>query len=310
MRTSEEFYNFFNTELVPALAPHEEVRKKALQQIWTWWAMIGGLSLVLLLIFRNIQVLFFTVVIGWIVQYWSTRQFRGDFKADILTRIVHFISPGLSYNKDSGISQKEFEYSRLFLQGIDEYDREDQVQGRIGETRLRFSEVHAKYVTHDSKGHRTEHTIFRGLFFIADFNKNFPGRTYVLADTAENLLGGVGTWLQSQDRSRGELVKLEDPDFEKLFAVFSSDQVEARYILSTSFMARLVDFRKKAGRQISLAFLDNRIYVALAYSRDLFEPNVFRTLLDYSAIKSYFDDLTFVLSMVEDLNLNVRIWGK
>ncbi len=51
----------------------------------------------------------------------------------------------------------------------------------IGYTAVEFSQVHAQYKTEssrtDSDGHTETdehwHTIFKGIFFIADFNKHF-----------------------------------------------------------------------------------------------------------------------------------------
>lgn len=56
----------------------------------------------------------------------------------------------------------------------------------VGSTSIEFSQVHAEYKTEtthrDDDGHETTdehwHTIFQGIFFIADFNKDF--RTQVL----------------------------------------------------------------------------------------------------------------------------------
>ena len=67
-----------------------------------------------------------------------------------------------------------------------------------------------------------------------DFNKHFNVKTYVLTDTAEKMFGFLGKKLQSMNSSRDDLVYLENPDFEKQFVVYSSDQIEARYILSPS----------------------------------------------------------------------------
>ena len=70
----------------------------------------------------------------------------------------------------------------------------------------------------------------------ADFNKNFQGRTIILPDFAQNAFGDfIGSWLQSKNQAREELVKMDNPDFEKEFVVYSNDQIEARYILSTRF---------------------------------------------------------------------------
>ena len=193
--------------------------------------------------------------------------------------------------------------------GVDTYSGDDRVVGKIGSTKIRFSEIHAEYTTND-----TSHTIFKGLFFVADFNKDFQGRTFLLPDRAEAALGWIGTKLQSLNKAHGDLVKLEDPVFERLFAVYGSDQIEARYILTPSLMERVVNFKRKSlgagARELHMSFVDSNVYIALSYSRNLFEPSVFKTILDPQDTRQYFDDLIFVLGIVEDLNLNLRIWSK
>ena len=109
---------------------------------------------------------------------------------------------------------------------------------------------------------------------------------------------------------RDQLVKLEDPEFEKHFVVYSKDQIEARYILSTSLMRRIVDFKKKTKKDIHLSFVGSKVYVAISYVRDLFEPRVFQTLLSFEPIQQYFEDLSLAIGIVDDLNLNTRIWTK
>ena len=165
-------------------------------------------------------------------------------------------------------------------------------------------------MTRDGRGNRHYHTFFKGLFFIADFNKDFRSKTFVLPDTAERMLGGLGAMFQKMNASRPPLVKLEDPEFEKLFVVYGDDQVESRYILSTSLMRRIVDFKRKTKRQVYLSFIKSKVYVAVWYKRDLFEPRVFQTMLDFSPIQQYFEDLLLATSIVDDLNLNTRIWSK
>ena len=86
-------------------------------------------------------------------------------------------------------------------------------------------------------------TLFRGLFFTAKFAKNFPNRTFVLPNDLSNRVPLVNYW-------RGENIKLEDLEFDRLFRVYGDDQIESRYILSTSLMQRLVDFNRKAKRKV------------------------------------------------------------
>jgi Protein of unknown function (DUF3137) len=145
------------------------------------------------------------------------------------------------------------------------------------------------------------------VLLVADFNKRFQGTTVVLPDVAERLLGRFGQALQSLG---GDLVRLEDPDFERAFVVRSSDQVEARYILSPALMQRILAFTAKAQCRPSLSFCQSRLFLALPERRDLFEPPLFRSPLARDLVGTYLADLQLSVGVVEDLNLNTRIWSK
>jgi hypothetical protein len=237
------------------------------------------------------------------------------FKEKVMVKIVGFIDSDLTYSYQMHIPRDSYMRSGIFLSNPDLYSGEDYVTGSIDKTRIEFSEIHAqeKHETRDSKGHRHTHysTIFKGVFFIADFNKNFKGRTLVLPDAAEKLLGSMlGSFLQSKNIMRPPLVKLEDPEFEKYFVVYGEDQVEARYILSTSLMQRITEFRKKTGRKIYLSFVNNNVMIAVPSGRDLFEPRLLRSIVDYGKIEEYYNTMSLFTGIVDDLNLNTRIWGK
>lgn len=308
MKNLSELSAYYQNVLLPELRPLEEQRKKALAKIILIAAFILPLSFVLAMAMPPL------IVLGIVIIVWAsaaiTKTYVSNFKTNIIEKIVTAIDDNLHYYKERGIEQSLFSASGIFKQHIDHYHAEDYVQGVLGKTKVEFSEIHAQYITRDGKGRTSYHTIFRGLFFIADFNKNFNGKTVVLPDTAERLFGVIGNMLQSWNIGRGELVKLEDPEFEKEFVVYASDQIEARYILSMSLMKRIVDFKRKTRKNIYLSFVGSKIFIALPCYRNLFEPRIFRTVLDFSSIRQYFEDLQLAVGIVEDLNLNTRIWTK
>jgi hypothetical protein len=236
------------------------------------------------------------------------------FKTMVIEPIIQYISPDLTYAPKSGIPEVQFLATGIFRRRIDRYHGEDLIKGSVGQTRIRFSELHAEYKTEtrDSKGHRHTqwHTIFKGLFFIADFNKHFKGRTFVLPDTAEQLFGRLGQKLQEIGKSHGELIKLEDPDFEREFAVYSTDQVEARYILSPALMRRMREFKRKTGSNVYFSFTGGEVNIGISSARNRFEPKLFSTVLDIELAREFVNDLQLALDVVEDLNLNTRIWTK
>ncbi len=241
------------------------------------------------------------------------KPYEHDFKNKIMTALVRFIDDSLKYNPVEKISPEEFKSSGIFKQRLDKYRGEDLVYGKLGGTEIRFSEVNAAYKTQRRENGRTKteyHTIFDGVFFVCDFNKHFRSRLYVFPDLMERLFGKWGQNLQELDKSHGELIKLEDPEFEKEFAIYGDDQVESRYILSTSLMQRILNFKKKTKSMIYMSFVDSKLYVAISIMEDLFEARLWKTILDYDYIKSNLDYFLLFTGIVEDLNLNRRIWTK
>ena len=106
---------------------------------------------------------------------------------------------------------------------------------------------------------------------------------------------------------RDELIKLEDPEFEKRFVVYGNDPIEAKDILNAGLMARLVDFhdkaRKKTGGRIYLSFTGSMVHVAIDCEENLFEPRIFGSNLDFGLIKDYFSCLELAFGIVDDLNI-------
>jgi hypothetical protein len=323
MKTIEDFHHLYETDLKSLLVDLESQRKRIVQSILYLIAGAVGLIAVFAVIMMSMQraepgILFIGVIIlitiAAIIGPFLARGYKHNFKTQIISRIAKFIDPSLEYQIDGKIEQSAYMASKIFPHKPDRYQGEDMVTGRIGATEIRFCEVHSQYkTTHtDSKGHsHTEwHTIFKGLFFLADFNKNFSGSTVILPDTAEATFGKFGQWLQSWSFGRDELVKLDDPEFEKLFVVYGTDQIEARYILSPALMQRIVEFKTKIKRPIHLSFVGSMVFVAVSYDRALFEPKIFQSLLDFETLCEYFEDLRLATGIVEDLNLNTRIWSK
>jgi len=250
-----------------------------------------------------------SIVIGSVSAVWITKGYRKEFKFHVIEKIVHFINPHLIYNYKGYIPQSTFMLSQIFKTTPNRYKGDDYVCGKIGQTTIEFCELNALHESGSGK-HKTVKVVFKGLFFIADFNKDFISQTVVLPDVAEKTFGFFGQKLQAMNPLRHELIKLDDPEFEKLFVVYGTNQIEARYILSLSLMERIVDFKKKTNKDIHLSFIGSKVFVAVSYTRDLFEPRIFKTLLDFEPIREYFNDLQLAIGIVEDLNLNTRIWSK
>ena len=144
-------------------------------------------------------------------------------------------------------------------------------------------------------------TVFRGICVLLEMNKNFSGQTVVLQDKG---------FMNMFYRIKGlERVKLEDTKFEKIFEVFSSDQIEARYLLTTAFMERMLRLRDLYdGKVIQFSFKDNKLLIAIKTRQNMFEANsFFRSNLNKKRIDLVFLQFYTVFSIIKLLKLNQRL---
>jgi hypothetical protein len=325
MENKEKLYSFFQNELRPVLEKYEARRKDLIRKLLIWGGAGFAVTAILAAVLfakAQLPVPFVLFILGvgvfllFIFGGFAIKNVFRNYKYEVVKPLVKFINPNLEYYPENGISKGQFRDSRIFNDRIDRYHSEDLISGTIGKTAICFSEVHAEYKTEtrNSKGGTSTswHTILKGVFFSADFNKDFNGATVVVPDVAENLFGSfLGNALQKMNFSRSEqLVKLENPEFEKIFAVYSTDQIESRYILTPALMERLIQVRNRHGKDFYASFVNSQVNIAYGCKRNLFEPKIMSEIVDYSLIEEYFNDLQDILALVEELNLNNRIWTK
>ncbi|MBK1878820.1 DUF3137 domain-containing protein [Pelagicoccus mobilis] len=309
----------FEAQIQPVLERFEERRRQVLKKAAIGaGAVVGIAALAAVMLAANGQgdalafVAIAGVVIAGIVFASITGPFKRAFKQEVVGAVVSAYDDSFVYGAGSGVRKSTFKASELFQKGIDRYRVEDHVRGKLDKTEFEFSELHAEYKTTSGSGKNRKtswHTIFKGVFFVADFNKDFSSRTIVLPDTAEKMFGFLGRKLQDWNFARPDVIRLEDPVFEREFCVYGDDQVEARYILSPALMERIVRLKRKFGDQIYISFLYSKIYIAISSTKNRFEPKMFGPV-DMALVREFKEDLDLVLGVIEDLNLNNRVWTK
>jgi hypothetical protein len=296
----------------------EQGRQQMLGKNRTIMQWVAGITAVIIVWLISIAISWFvcalTALVGLIVGVIITGRRKGQvgyhYKDRAIPEILKHALPDFSYYGANCISQDEFVGAGLFITP-DNFSGKDYFEGRIDKTELHFSLVHAeeRYETTttdtDSDGKTTTRTeehwrdIFKGLFFVADFNKHFNGCTLVRTGKAGIFSGFSNT-----------LVKLEDPRFNKCFTAYSSDQVEARYLLTPKMMEQLVQLQDSIGG-FEASFRGSSIYIAAGgFPYDAFEPNMKLPCTDQKQLTGILGWVFTVANVVEELDLNTRIWSK
>lgn len=321
--TINEFNDFYRGELSEILKVIEEERKKLLSHISKRILIIIVAFLFTLMIEKLTQasgIIVILFIIGAVsFLYFSCsnryRDYYKNYKTRIIGSIVKFLDGSLQYEPYHYIPEEIFIESNIFNTSIDRYSGSDYVYGKVGYTSIEFSQIHAEYKTEtthqDNDGHETTeehwHTIFQGIFFVADFNKNFTTQVLLWPDESVKFLKSFKK--KFAFLSGWKVIELEDPEFHRYFIAYGEDHIEARYILSTSLVRRIVEFKKKANRKIYISFVNSRLYVGIPCNT-LFKPSIFCKAIDYEQMKEYFLYLNLVYGIVNDFNLNTRIWSK
>lgn len=156
--------------------------------------------------------------------------------------------------------------------------------------------------TRDSDNRKKDVVVFQGLLVAFSFHKPFQGRTLVLTDH-----GLLGNWLSSLGAG-AERVRLEDPRFEDAFEVYSTDQVEARYLLTPAFMERVQELSRALGNaRIQLAFADDLLRMSVRSNRNWFEAGnlLWRRVDDEGRVRRMAKEITTVFEMIDILKINM-----
>jgi len=106
-----------------------------------------------------------------------------------------------------------------------------------------------------------------------------------------------------------ENVQLEDPKFEEIFEVYSTDQIEARYLLTVSFMERLLDLADIFDDvEIQLCFDDNNLLMIIPLRKPIFEPGPITEPENFvDDAQSLLKEMHLICQIVDTLKLNMKL---
>lgn len=302
------FDAYYADKILPLVLKNEKIRAKYVRNFWilfTFAAVIYPLVLFFIFnlnwsddapdigIFISISSLFMIVVSGPIYAYKKKAKSGG-----IMREFASFFGT-FEYEFERALLDDLLEYSHLF-KSFERNIGDDFFIGTYNDVGITISEEKLQKEVYINK--RTQYiNVFKGICILLDMNKPFKGRTVVLKD------GGIlNTFKRISNMQR---VQLEDLLFEKIFEVFSDDQIEARYLLTTAFMERVLKLRDLfGGKSIQFSFFNNKLLFAISTSQDMFEPCAFfKNNLNKARVDLVFEQFYLVFSIVDILKLNQKI---
>ena len=299
---------YYIEKLLPLLKEAEKFRKRYVHNFWVlfWFAAIFY-PLLLLLIYNmkktvdspqfglaiSLSAIVMAILTGPIYKYKKKAKNNG-----IMKEFASFFGT-FEYEFEQTLPDDLLEYSHIFA-GFSINKGDDFFVGSYKDVGISIAEEKLQKIYYTKK-RRRKITVFKGICVLLDMNKPFVGRTVVLKDK-----GLLNTFKRISGMQK---VQLEDLFFEKIFEVFSDDQIEARYLLTTAFMERVLKLRDLfGGKSIQFSFFNDKLLFAIPTNKDMFEPcSFFKTAINKPQVDLVFDQFYTVFSIIKILKLNQKI---
>lgn len=302
MADSAAFARYYETDIRPPLMEMESRRRRGVRRHNTFigvgvaLGLVGGAGSTAAFGSgdHTLAIPGVSGVLGWIAGRFALQGVATDTKAHILDKVSRHLDVRYSQTVAHAPGLQEIRERRL-IPGWDRASFEDLFQGERQGANFMLYEAHLERQTRDSKGRTRWSTVFRGQLLQLRFPRDFTGITTILRDK------GLFNFTQSAGKGL-ERARLVDPDFEKTFEVFTTDQVEARYLLTPSFMERLLTLETLLqGKSARASFSGGSLFIAIE-GGNLFEAgSMFTPLDDVARARRVYDDIKGIHNIVDAL---------
>lgn len=320
----DSLYDFFRIDLQPALIKQERQRKLVVRDSYLIYGVVFLLASIPIIDWvRKVGLadsLFIIPILympAFALAYFLRRGLvlwhKESVKQATIARVVNFIEPELEYRARASVSRSSVVSSGLFgYLSSDFYMKgEDRITGQLHGLGFSYSEISIKsdpLISGDTG--LNDFSIFRGQLFRGFFaeielNRYTDSLVYIYPNNLKKNVTNVlkDHFVYSDNTATTlERIKVEDPVFERYFNVFANDQLQSRMILTTTLINDITRFREKMASPIMLSIKNNKLYIAVPSSQDLFEPNVFQSYLDPAYVRQYIRELKIVTELVKDVH--------
>ncbi len=252
---------------VNAIEYYEAERKKYLLIFWiTEIIFIITVSIIGFAFMVDCNSLVVILIIAMITLYLITMGY--EYIKNVIDKIYKKIMKAYyfnfimnTFNLKEGITKGELKdnikQSGLFPY-YDSISIDDNFMGEISGVKYNISECALKRESADDR--MPDIVIFHGVIISFELKKKFAANTILTFQPKQVHKSGI------------ELVKLEDVDFDRMFTVFSDNQIEARYLLNPIFMEKLKNFKVEfSATDMDCSFFANKAIFAISTNEDLFE---------------------------------------
>ena len=307
MKRLDEFRIYYNHTIHPELLRLERKRRRLLLLLF-----VSALLMIALFIFElylNIAVLtlFLMIPIGMYITYllYRIQRFIRTFKPHVVNLILDFIDDGVNYGAleyaaKEFIPVDTFHKSGIFESAANTYQGEDLIRGSIGELNFELCELNVREF---SQVRSRLNYVFKGIFLHSTFKDSINGQVYMLPrDFRQYLTRTIRSAVQSGARNVDGLIRSKG--FRERFITYATQNAKTKSLLSDQVLEGLVRYTEEYDKDIYLSFNNKKIFIAITEHKNILEPHVFRSNVNFALLREFFEDITLLLQIIEDFDAN------
>lgn len=268
--------------------------------------LLGGIIIFTIIgtIVSQSETAFYALIIGSLLLVfllaWAIllpkKQYDHYFKTTVFPIVLDAIKLNFTYQPKMKLPIDIFENAGLMGHHCGFAKQEDHLIGTYKGVDVTFCDSHIKIL---EIGHKYPSTLFAGSILFLTFPVPFNAHTIVLNDQRRrgNFLDSFSPKSPINEKQL-EAVHLEDPEFEDKFKARSTDQHEARYILSPTMIEQ---FKNK---RIEASFFDNKAILLIPSYSELMEvPSLYKPIKQANFVAEWLLDLDGIYRVIDELNL-------
>lgn len=208
---------------------------------------------------------------------------------------------GLQYEHDCEAGTPfELAKSCRLVPNFDRARFEDKWSGTLGGRNFAVHEAKLEERRGSGKNRRWV-TVFRGVIMSVALDRDFHGTTVLVRDRMHRSFWGGRKDSIDVDGIRLDYAEMSHPEFEDAFDIYSSDQVEARYLIHPLYVERLIALEQSySGQDVATIFHRGDLVVALK-SGNMFESGSIEASDDRQRIERTVEQFSNLVALAESL---------
>ena len=261
--------------------------------------VIGIMKLEKLTLFTPFMMIFPMIVFA--IYVFLTKNLEKEVKKHIMPILCKAIGD-INWKQSPVISHDLYIDSKILPNTFNKVKVDDVFNGSY--KGINYNIVEAQYskkeFRHTREGRKTEYlTIFDGLLITLDMNKNFNSHTVIRTNL-------FGRFIPNGDLKH---TVFENIEFEEKFDVFTNNEVEARYLITSSFMEHLNNVKMSfIAPAIECAFYRDKLIISLQGIPNMFHVgSVWKPLTDEKQYFKMFEEILSIIKLIDHFKLDQKI---